>query len=188
MLGGLSLAALNHLLRQADWARQRLAPHVGCRARIDMPPWSVEFRIGADGLVYQPGEPGAPDVVFSLPFDAPLRALRGQAEVFRAARVEGKADLADALNFVLLNLRWDAEEDLSRLVGDIAAHRLAHGARAFADWHRDAAGRLGDNLAEYLREERPLLVGRRQLDDLAASARQFEADLSALESRVRRLG
>ncbi|HMX15639.1 MAG TPA: hypothetical protein PKD29_02240 [Rhodocyclaceae bacterium] len=187
MLTGLSLAALNHLLGQAAWARQRLAPHVGRRARIDMPPWAVEFRIGSDGLVYEPGEPGAPDVTFALPFDAPLRALRGQAEVFRDARVDGAADLADALNFVLLNLRWDAEEDLSRLVGDIAAHRLVGGARAFAGWQKGSAERLGANVSEYLREEQPLLVGRRQLDDLADGIREFERSLADLEGRVRKL-
>lgn len=187
MLTGLSLAALNHLLGQAEWARRRLAPHVGRRARIDMPPWSVEFLIGSDGLVYEPGGAGTPDVVFTLPFDAPLRALRGQAEIFREARVEGAADLADALNFVLLNLRWDAEEDLSRILGDIAAHRLVGGARAFAGWQKNAAERFGANVSEYLREEAPLLAGRRQLEDLAIGIRDLERALADLEARAGRL-
>ena len=82
----------------------------------------------------------------------------------------------------------ESEADALYAIEDDLFRTLARGARAFADWHLDAAGRLADNLSEYLREERPLLLGRPQLDDLAAAAGQFEADLAALEARVRRLG
>ena len=44
------------------------------------------------------------------------------------------------------------------MVGDAAAHQIARGARAFADANRDAALRLGQNLAEYWTEESPLLA------------------------------
>ena len=65
------------------------------------------------------------EVSISLPAAAPLLALQGKDAVMRAARIEGSAEFAETLGFVIRNLRWDAEEDLSKVVGDIAAHRIA---------------------------------------------------------------
>src|SRR2546430_11066708 len=42
------------------------------------------------------------------------------------------------------SLIWDFEEDLSRVFGDVVAHRLASGGKAVAAWQRDAALRLAE--------------------------------------------
>ena len=39
-------------------------------------------------------------------------------------RVEGDVMLAADINWLVDHVRWDAEEDLSRLIGDAAAHNL----------------------------------------------------------------
>jgi ubiquinone biosynthesis protein UbiJ len=75
--------------------------------------------------------------------------------MMRGARIAGAADFAEALGSVLRKLDWDAEEDLSRVVGDIAAHRIVKTAGGFAAAQAEAARRLADNFAEYLRYERP---------------------------------
>jgi len=180
-----ALAALNHLLDPSAWARDRLRGFAGRRARLYAPPLTLDFRIGEDGLLQAAGSDGAPQATIELPLDAPLRLLRGgTAEVMKAARIEGAADLADALGFVLRNLRWDAEEDLSKLVGDIAARRIAQGAHAFTAWQKDAATRLAENLAEYLREENRLLVGRHELDTFATEVRDLLDRLDKVERRT----
>lgn len=186
MFPRLSLGALNHLLGQADWARQRLTPFAGCTARLAMPPWQLDFRICSDGRLEQ-NDDGAPDVTMTLPADAPLRLLQGQDKVIEAARVEGNAQFATELSFVLRKLRWDAEEDLSRLVGDIAAHRLVQGAAGFAAWHKDSARRLAENVAEYATEEAPLLVRTPDMADFAAEIVRLRDELSHLDRRVEKL-
>jgi ubiquinone biosynthesis protein UbiJ len=185
MFGPLSLAALNHLLRQADWARAKLLPFAGRSARLAMPPFQLDFAIREDGYV----ETGtaAPDVVMTLPADAPLRALQGQEQVIAAARVEGNAHLATELSFVLRNLRWDAEEDLSRAVGDIAAHRLVQGANVVAGWQKNAARNLAENVAEYLSEENPLVVRPQDITSHAADLVEVRDKLSQLEKRIDKL-
>ena len=130
------LAAVNHLLGQAAWARQKLAPFAGHAARIKMPPFEAAFLIGADGCISAPAEEAELEVSISLPAATPLLALQGKDVVMRAARIEGSAEFAEALGFVIRNLRWDAEEDLSRLVGDIAAHRIVKGGKEFAVWQQ----------------------------------------------------
>jgi ubiquinone biosynthesis protein UbiJ len=44
-------------------------------------------------------------------------------------RIEGDVQLAAEINWLIDHVRWDAEEDLARLVGDAAAHTLAQAAR-----------------------------------------------------------
>jgi ubiquinone biosynthesis protein UbiJ len=44
-------------------------------------------------------------------------------------RIEGDVQLAAEVNWLIDHVRWDAEEDLARLVGDAAAHTLAQAAR-----------------------------------------------------------
>jgi ubiquinone biosynthesis protein UbiJ len=44
-------------------------------------------------------------------------------------KIEGDVQLAAELGWLADNLRWDVEEDLSRIIGDVPAHTLAGFAR-----------------------------------------------------------
>jgi len=187
VLAPLSLGALNHLLGQADWARAKLVPFASRRARLAMPPFQLDFVIREDGHVEAASADGAPDVTMTLPADAPLRALQGQEQIIAAARVEGNAHLATELSFVLRNLRWDAEEDLSRAVGDIAAHRMVQTASAFAGWQKQAARNLAENVAEYLGEENPWVARQQDLAAFGNEVGELRDNLSRLEKRIDKL-
>ena len=106
----------------------------------------------------------------------------------RAVDVQGDAKLAAEILVLARHLRWDAEEDLSRLVGDVAAHRLAEAGRAFAAWHLDAAQRLAAALADYVTEEKQLLARRADLADLGDSVARLRDAVARLDKRVERLG
>ncbi|MDP2795213.1 MAG: hypothetical protein Q8O25_14250 [Sulfurisoma sp.] len=187
MFSPLSLGALNHLLGQADWARARLIPFAGRRARLAMPPFQLDLAIRDDGYVEAAAAGDVPDVTMTLPADAPLRALQGQEQIIAAARVEGNAHLATELSFVLRNLRWDAEEDLSRAVGDIAAHRIMRTAAAFAGWQKQAARNLAENVAEYVSEENPLIARPPDLVAFATEVGELRDKLLQLEKRIDKL-
>src|SRR5690606_38604670 len=60
----------------------------------------------------------------------------------------------------------------------------AAGARAAVDGAREAAVRLGANVAEYLAEESRLLAGRPALEALAADIAAEQARLEALQARA----
>lgn len=180
------ILALNHLLRDAQWALERLAPLAGKTARMTMPPFSMEFAIGADGSLAVAAS-AQPDVLIELPATAPFHILGGMDGVLRQARVTGSAEVADTLGFVLRNLRWDFEEDLSRAIGDVAAHRVAQGVRGLAAWQVNAAQRAAENLAEYLREEQGSLKGRAAVSRFAAAVDTLRDDLARLEKRIERI-
>lgn len=183
MLDLAALQAFNHLLAAAPWARAKLAPFAGRRARLVLGPLALEFRIAPDGTFESLGA-GEPDVEIVLPAAAAPVLLEGREAVMRQARITGTADFAEALGFVLRKLEWDAEEDLSRLVGDIAAHRIARTAGAFAAAGAEAGRRLAENIAEYLRYEQPAGVARAEMDAFSAEADALRRDVDALERRL----
>ncbi|MDP1651668.1 MAG: hypothetical protein Q8L56_02990 [Rhodocyclaceae bacterium] len=184
MFGQAFLATLNHLLEGATWARARLAPFTGRQARIEIPPFVFGFEIDAEGRVQKSLEAAATDVVIRLPADTPFLLPQGLDKVMATATVEGNAEFATELSFVFRNLRWDAEEDLSKLVGDIAAHRLVQGAHRCMAWQQQAATNLAANVAEYLTLENPLLVARHEYLALRDGVSQLDAALSRTESRL----
>jgi len=177
------LHAANHLLAAAPWARTKLAPFAGRRARLVLGPLPVDFRIAPDGSFESVGS-GDPAVEIVLPATAPLALLESRAALMRGAHITGAADFAEALGFVLRHLEWDAEEDLSRVVGDIAAHRIAKTAGAFAAAQADTLKRLTENLAEYLRHEQPPGVGKPDFAVFAAEVGALRAETDTLERRL----
>ena len=181
------LAAINHLLGQAAWAREKLAPFAGHAARIKLPPFEAAFLVADDGCIAAPAPEAEFEVSISLPAATPLLALQGKDAVVRAARIEGSAEFAEALGFVIRNLRWDAEEDLSKIVGDIAAHRIVAGTRELAGWQRRAALNLAENLAEYFTEEQPLIARRAAIADFSAEVALLRDDVARLEQRLEKL-
>ena len=74
-------------------------------------------------------------------------------------------------------LRWDPEDSLARVVGDIPALRIAGGLRAAAGGARKASQRLAENVSEYLAEESGMLLGRPALE-------QWRLDLTELNARA----
>ena len=186
MIAGAALAAANHLLKQATWARQRLAAHAGRKAELALHPFTFEFQIDGSGYLVR-ADAGASDVRVEFPADAPLQLLRGREEVMRSTRISGAADFAECVGFVLRNLDWDAEEDLARIFGDIAARRLARGLSAAFAWQRQAMGNLAENFGEYAAYEAALLVPRAEAERHTAAVRQLAEAIDRAEARLTRL-
>lgn len=181
-------ALLDRLLGAEPWARARLAPFAGETVEIIAPPAPpLRLSIGAGGRIAA-GE-AAPTLSFTLRAGA-LAALAapGEDRLARAFDVAGNAQLASEILLLARHLRWDAEEDLSRLVGDVLAHRVAGGVRAVAAWHLDAARRLAENVVEYALEERRLLVPRSEFGDFAADVAQLRDRIARAAKRLELAG
>lgn len=183
------LALFNRFLDDAPWATRRLQEHVGAAIRIDAAPLNLRFAIDAEGRFVALDDDAPLELRVEIPLgELPSRLLDGGFErAAHAARIEGNAELADTLSFVLRNLDWDGEEALSHLIGDIAAHRLSGLVRAAAEESRRAVLRAGDNLNEYFVHEAALLPSRA---DHAAAQDAFirlRDDLARLEKRIQRI-
>jgi ubiquinone biosynthesis accessory factor UbiJ len=183
------LRAINHVLDQAAWARRRLQPFAGQTVGLRFADFSMTFLFGGDGRVETSGGDGQPaDLEIVLPADAPLLALQGRENLMKAVQINGPVELANTLSVVLRDLRWDFEEDLSKVVGDIAAHRLASALKGFVRWQRQAVHNAAGNAGEYVVEERRTLVKAGEFKRLAEEIGALRADLERVESRINRLG
>ena len=181
----------NRLLKAESWARERLAPFAGEAFEISAPPLpSVRATILESGLL----EPGLispmrePLLTIRARPEAILALARGEEELLRAVDVSGNARLASELMALARHLRWDIEEELSKLVGDVAAHREVAAGQAFAAWQLDVARRLAGSAADYVSDEAGLVVRRAEHAEHARGLAQLRDALERLEKRIGRLG
>lgn len=189
MLPSVFLSATNHLLSQSGWARTRLQAHAGRTARLAVSPVAeIDFSVASDGhLATWVGE-DEPEVLLRLDAaDLPQLLINGLETAMRHVRIEGNAEFADALGFVFRHLRWDAEEDLARIFGDMLAHRMVEGGRHALDEGRRTLERAGGNFAEYLTEEAPVLVPRTALPEFFHEIVELRDALGRLDKRVGRV-
>src|SRR3954466_8958219 len=184
-------AFVNHLLGNAEWARGSLSVHAGKVAVFNVFPMRVAVVVDADGML-RPAEASAvPSVTIRL---TPATALQVMAEgeaAWRKAAGEGDTEFASALSRIAANIGWDIEEDLSRVFGDIAAHRLAAAGRAAAAWPKQATTSIATGVAEYLTEEKHLLVTPlraaefvREVDELRDAVERLDKRIERLQRRV----
>lgn len=177
----LAVGALNALLQREDWARERLARHAGKTVRFALGGFTLGLTIDSEGLAAEADAAVVPDVTLTVaPEKLPLPRLGagGEAPDFaEATHISGDAALAQVVADLSKQLRWDPEDSLARLVGDIPALRIAGGLRAAAGGARQAGQRLAENVSEYLAEENGMLLGRPALD-------QWRLDLAELNARA----
>ena len=71
------------------------------------------------------------------PFALAQELLQGSKP---AVRIEGDVQLAAEVNWLADNLRWDVEEDLSRIIGDAPSHMAVQACRKLSGALRDFLG------------------------------------------------
>lgn len=176
----LYLTPVNRLLRQNSWAMERLRPYAGKIVRAECFPLTMLLGISEAGAAIAASAENAPEVTIRLTAGVLLRLAARDTSAWNDIAVEGDPQLAAVLNHIARNLRWDVEEDLSRVFGDIAAHRMVEAGRKLDSWGRQGADNLARSFAEYWTEEQPLITNR-------ADVEQFNRDVDALRDDVARV-
>ena len=181
-------AALNRLLENEAWARERLVPFSGETVEFAFPPLpALRLGIEIDGRVRPAARDAAPSLLVRLGPDSAAAFLRGEDHFMRAIDVSGNAKLASEVLVLVRHLRWDIEEDFARILGDVAAHRLVGWLRDFAGWQRDAFMRFADSAIEYVVEERRMLVPRGEFEAHVAAVARLRDALARLDQQLRRI-
>jgi ubiquinone biosynthesis protein UbiJ len=175
---------INHLLHGASWARDGLKPFAGRTARIEALPFAFALTVVENGEITAAATGAVPDVTLRVTPGLLLRLAARDENAWREIDIAGDADFASAIHHVARNLRWDVEEDLSRVFGDIAAHRMAEAGRTARRWGEQAADNTARSFAEYWTEEQPLIAARRDLDGFGRAVDQLRDDTARLEKRL----
>lgn len=122
---------------------------------------------------------GSPLSFMRLAGPSPESALRSGA-----VHIEGDAEVAQAFSELLKHARPDLEEELSRVVGDVAAHQIGNLARSALAFGRRASDTFTRNVAEYLQEEGRDLPTRVEADEFIAGVDAIRDDVDRLEARL----
>ena len=108
---------------------------------------------------------------------------------FRESGAELWGDVATAETFaeLLRHARPDLEDELSKLIGDIAAHEVASAARRTDAWARQASSALTMNTSEFLQEEARQLPPRVEVNAFGRDVERLRDDVERAAQRLARL-
>ncbi len=178
-----AIALLNRMLAHEQWARDKLAPFAGRSARFDAAPFGVTLRV-EDGGTFGAADTNEPAVTIGVALSSLPLAMMDPQAAMKDVRLSGDAEFAQALAFVLQNLRPEPEEELSRFIGDAAAQRLVGFMRASAVQWKQIAENMLENTAHYVVTENPMVVGRDDLESFNQDVNQLRDAVARIEKRI----
>jgi len=137
--------AINHVLMQEPEAQSRLARQSGRVLEAKWRVFLVRLVATPAGLLDLAPATSQPDLTLTLTDESPWSlaqaALRGDKP---AIRIAGDVEFAAEVNWLVDHVRWDLEEDLSRIIGDAPAHAMGEAARRMVQALRQFARPAGD--------------------------------------------
>ena len=185
MLESVAIAPLNHLLRRESWARKRLQSYAGKTARLRLPPFpDLVLTVQASGELSPAAGDSSDDAVLILSPRLLPRLLARDELAYQEISICGDRDFAEEIIRTGSNLPWDAEQELSSLMGDILAHRVVQSGRSLVHWHFETIRNLSQALVEYWTEERSLLVKPANMHNFAREVESLKDKTAYLEKRV----
>lgn len=132
---------LNHVLMQEQAATERLARQMGSVLLFQWQPFSMGFLVTPAGLLDLAAPGATPQLSLTLVDGSASSILQTLVRGDRPpVRIEGDVQLAADVNWLVDNVRWDIEDDLSRIIGDGPAHTLGQVAGRMMDAVRRFAG------------------------------------------------
>jgi ubiquinone biosynthesis protein UbiJ len=197
---------INHVLAGEPWASAELAKHAGKAIALEMPFGRFAVQINNNGLLdaVRHSDPSAqnPDeevpspvrtaLVLTVSSQALATLLTSSGPIrenaFKSVTIAGDADLAQLLGRLAGQLRWEYEEDLSKLIGDAPAHFAVAQGKKIVSAGKAASRDLLENAVEYLSEEKKVLLNQRdfaihknQLMELRDSVERLDKRIALLQ-------
>jgi ubiquinone biosynthesis protein UbiJ len=141
---------MNHVLAGEPAATDRLKPHAGRSLTFTWqqwppflpPPPAVAWQVTPAGLLERAAvEPQAATLrVVADVTQAPRWWAAMQAGDPPPLEIQGDAQFATDVSWLIANVRWDVEDDLARMIGDAPAHEIARIGRGIAEALRSFTG------------------------------------------------
>lgn len=187
MIDALAVPVINRVLRRNSWALQELQPFSGITVRFGLPLLDVPLTIAQTGEFSVAAPAATAHVTFVVTPGQMLRVLARDDTVLNEISVTGDTDVAMVFNRIWRHLRWDIEEDLAAVFGDIAAHRMVMTGKTLDRWRAQSMDSLARGLTEYWTEEQPLIACSRDVEQFNREVDRLRDDAARLEKRVENL-
>ena len=198
---------INHVLAGEPWASAELAKHAGKAIALEMPFGRFAVQITNSGLLEAVRHADSTEIsdgdtvppirtalVLTISSQALSALLTSSGPIrenaFKSVTIAGDADLAQLLGRLAGQLRWEYEEDLSKIIGDAPAHFAVAQGKKIASAGKVAGRDLLENAVEYLSEEKKVLLNQRdfaihknQLMELRDSVERLDKRIALLQQR-----
>jgi len=178
---------LQHLMQQNSWTAPLLQPYAHKNVCIDFKVAQTTLTILNNGELAVAGETGQADATIHMPPSLAMRLLRKDPLAHSLIKIDGDAALGMAVGKILSALRWDIEDDLSKVVGDMAAYQVVQMSQEKLQRWQSQAKNLGEMLVEYWQEEQPIIAKKNRVEQFNQSVDQLREDTDRLQQRVDKL-
>lgn len=183
---------LQHLTNQNNWSRPYLMPFAGKVVQFDFVLAKANLQILEDGSLSLAGESFSnqstqADATVHIPPSLALRLATKDEAAKMCIKIDGDTQLATEFSKVLQNMRWDIEEDLSHVTGDIAAFKIGElSKKTFAEMRQQSIN-AAEMLSEFWQEEKPILAKKRHVEQFNADVDTLKSDVARFEKRFAKL-
>lgn len=183
---------LNQVIQLDPVSLHNLAKLTGKVIRIELRGLNLDFFIfpSGEGLTIQSETDRNVDVTISgAPFS--LMVLFFDKNALPATHpdilIQGDIGSIHQLSAILRGLEIDWEEQLSRILGDISAHKINHLFNQTQEYAQDRLHSFQANCSEYLQEEIRLLPSATEVIYFMNQIDNLRDDIERLEKRLQRL-
>ncbi|MDO9051003.1 MAG: SCP2 sterol-binding domain-containing protein [Methylotenera sp.] len=187
MFKQISTRLLQHLITQNSWANELLQPFAGKSVQLNIALVNTSLVILENGSLAIAGDTNIPDATIIIAPSLLLRLVAKDEAAKLQIKIEGDTYLATELAKVFSNMRWDYEDDLSKIVGDVPAYKLGELGRQAVNTVKEAGINLTEMLSEYWQEEKPMIAKKRHVEQFNAEVDTLRADVERLEKRLNKL-
>ncbi len=183
MLQSPVLVGLNHVLKGDPALLARAQAHAGKRIQLRITPFPPHA-IAIDTSGYATGAGTLDNADLTIEGSVTPWAIFDGSKRLWSDRLtmSGDESLASLIRDALQS--FDMEDELAKWIGDIPAHRIGNAARSIGTASADIAERMARNVAEYLAEERGVLVSKAHLETLVGDVAALDARLDTLSKRI----
>lgn len=183
--------AINQYLHMDPDTIARLAKLDGCVIELKITDWHVHFFIlpTQDGLTLLSHYDGKITTtlrgkLFDLIHIS--RAKGDTASLFKhAIEIEGDTKTGEAIQKILAKIDIDWEEQLSKITGDVMAHRVGKSARAATRFGKKTLKTLGDHIKSFLQRESNQLPSRAEVDLFIEEVTRLQQEVERLAARIK---
>lgn len=187
MIAQLATRFLQHITHQNSWAKPHLMPFSGQVITFDFSLLRMSLIILEDGsLATSPDNALANATVF-IPPSLAMRLVSGDAHAKTLIKVDGDVHVATEVSKVLQQMRWDIEEDISHITGDIAAYKIGEVTQSMFAQAKKQTMQLADMVSEYWQEEKPVIAKKLHVEEFNGSVDTLRHDVDRFEKKLDKL-
>lgn len=173
---------VNHVLSQNDWMKTKLKGFEGKSIAINISNVIVNFIIKDGGQIFLIDNCDKPDSIIEMSFETLISQITNKK--IANISIKGDIELAKEVTDVLKKIKWDFEEDLSQVIGDVPATELTKIGRKILKETKTNLISIGETFKEYWQEENPILAKKRHIEKFLSEVDLIAEDVDRVEAKI----